>query len=78
VALGRVDEAGHDGHLPGVERLRPFADERLDFRVAPDGGEPASFDGECLRLRCAGIDRVNLSVEHDKICVLRTGIGRGA
>jgi len=76
--LGRVDEAGHDDHLTGVERLRPFADERLDFRVAPDGGEPSSFDGERLRLRCVGIDRVDLGVEHDKICVLRTGIGCGA
>ena len=30
-----VDEPGHDGHLPGVERLRPLADERPDFRVLP-------------------------------------------
>ena len=68
-----VDEAGHDGHLPGVERLGRFADERFDVGVGSDGGEPAGFDRERLRLRCAGIDRVDFGVEDDEIGVLRFG-----
>ena len=70
-----IDEPGHDGHLLGVERLGPLADERLNVLIAPYGDEPANLDRECLRLRRAGIDRVDLGVEDDEIGVLRLGIG---
>ena len=70
-----VDEPGHDRHLLGVERLGPLADERLDVCVAPHRDEPAGLDRERLRLRRAGIDRVDLGVEDDEIGVLRFEIG---
>jgi hypothetical protein len=41
-----VDEPGHDGHLLGVERLGPFADQRLDVRGAPHGEESAALHRE--------------------------------
>ena len=65
-----VDEPGHDGHLFGVEGLGPLADQGLDVRGATHGGEPAGLDCERLRLRRAGIDRVDLGVEDDEIGIL--------
>ncbi len=62
-----VDESGHDGHLPGVERLGALGDEPLDIGVAADGGESAGLDCECLRFRRAGIDRVDFGVEDHEI-----------
>ena len=46
-----VDEPGHDGHLPGVQRLRRF--DRLDVCAAADGGEAAGLDRERFGLRQA-------------------------
>src|SRR5712691_5915049 len=65
-----IDEPGHDGHLFGVERLRPLADERLHLWGAPHGGEPGGLDRERLHLRRAGIDRIHLGIEHNQIGVL--------
>ncbi len=42
----RIDEAGHDRHLFGVEALSLLADERLDVLGAAHGDEPAGLDGE--------------------------------
>jgi hypothetical protein len=36
-----VDEPGHDGHLIGVERLGPLANECLHLCGIPHGYEPA-------------------------------------
>ena len=66
-----IDESGHDCHLLGIKDLRSRADERPDILGTAHGDEPAGPDGESLRPRHKGIDRVDLGVEHDEIGILR-------
>src|SRR5262249_22072562 len=70
-----VDEPRHNRHLPGIECLRPLADQRLDVLGVPHGDKPAGFGGECLRPRLERIDRVDRAVENDEIG-LRCGVER--
>ena len=65
----RVDEAGDDGHPPGVERLRALADQRPHVGAAADRGEPGAGDGERLGARARAVYRVDLRVVDDQVGV---------
>jgi hypothetical protein len=69
----RVDEAGNDRHLLGVEQLRAARCETSDVGGSPNRREASPTDGERFGARHRRIHRVDLGVEHDEI-----GVGREA
>jgi len=64
-----IDEAGHDGHLPGVEGLGPFADEPADVGAASDSDEATALQRECLGARRGGVHRVDAGVKDHEVGV---------
>src|SRR5258708_40125250 len=62
-----IDEAGHDGHLPRVERLRLLGRECVDLGAAADSDEAAILDGERLGARRGGVHGVDLGVEDHQV-----------
>ena len=68
-----VDEAGHDGHLLRVDRLRVLADQPLDVAGLADRDESARRHSERLCCRHRVVDGVDLRVEDDEIGVLGLG-----
>ena len=69
-----IDESGHDGHLLGIEGLRPPAYERLSFCSTPHVHKSPTLNGKSLHLRHAGIDGVDRGVEYHQIGMARIGV----
>ena len=65
-----VDEAGDNGHLPGIVGLGLLADQALDIAVTAHREKASALDGEGFGPGHVGVDGVDLGVEDDEIGVL--------
>jgi len=72
-----IYEAGYDGHLLGVVRLRPLASKSFDFGGGADRSEAAGAERESLDPRRILVHGVNLRVEDDQVRFLRVRGRRG-
>src|SRR5262249_10283083 len=71
----RIDEAGHDRHLPGVERLGPRSNQRPDLFAASDCNEAPGLDRESFGPWSDRIDGIGPGVEDNQIGFLRSECG---
>jgi hypothetical protein len=64
-----VNEPWHDGHAASVNGLGTLAAPSFCLFICADGDEASIFHGKRLCIGHSGINRVHISVPHDKVGV---------
>ena len=67
----RVDQARNNRAAAGIDDLSPRPDESVDGGVVADCCDAALAHCECVLDAEIGVERRDLGIDYDKVCLLR-------